>query len=133
MGIPSFAISLAADNNFVFKPAADFAYRLARLVIEKGLPARVLLNVNIPDTKGEEITLYKITSQGKNAYRNTIEEKSDPRGLKYYWIGRKDEELEAGEGDEDFNVIKQRLISITPLQVDRTHYSAIRQLLHWEL
>jgi len=131
MGIPSFAISLAAEKDFQFKPAADFALRLARFITKNKLPARTLLNVNVPDTKGREISQYKITSQGKNTLSNTIEEKIDPRGVKYYWIGRKDEGFE--NDDSDLKAISQNLISITPLQVDRTHHNSLDKLLKWHL
>ena len=132
MGIPSFAISLASGKYFKFKPAADFALKLARLVIQKGLPHRTLLNVNVPDTQGKEINAYKITLQGRNTQCNTIEEKNDPRGVKYYWIGRKDEGFESDE-ESDLAVIKQGLVSITPLQIDRTHHSVVKELQQWNL
>ncbi len=132
MGIPSFAISLASGKYFKFKPAADFALKLARLVIQKGLPLRTLLNVNVPDTKGEEIDAYKITAQGRNTQINTIEEKSDPRGVKYYWIGRKDEGFKSDD-ESDLAVIKQGLVSITPLHIDRTHHSVVNELQLWKL
>ncbi|KPJ58020.1 MAG: stationary phase survival protein SurE [Deltaproteobacteria bacterium DG_8] len=132
MGIPSFAISLVAEKDFNFKPAADFALRLARFIIKKGLPARTLLNVNVPDTEGKEINQYKITTQGKNTHNNTIEEKIDPRGVKYYWIGRENEGFE-DDDTSDLKAISQRLISITPLQVDLTHYSSFKELIKWNL
>jgi len=132
MGIPSFAISLVAEKAFNFKPAADFALRLARLIIKKGLPARTLLNVNVPDTRGKKINQYKITRQGRSTHNNTIEEKTDPRGAKYYWIGRKDEGFEDDDAS-DLKAISQRLISITPLQVDLTHYPSFKTLLKWDL
>lgn len=132
MGIPSFAISLVAGKDFNFKPAADFALRLARFITKKGLPDRTLLNVNVPDTGRREISLYKITKQGKNTHNNTIEEKTDPRGVKYYWIGRKDEVFEDDDAS-DLKAISQKLISITPLQVDLTHYSSFEELLQWDL
>lgn len=132
MGIPSFAISLVAMRDFKFKPAADFALRLASFITKKGLPAKTTLNVNVPDTGGKEISLYKITKQGKNTHSNTIEEKVDPRGVNYYWFGRKDE----GYGDDDasdLKAISQKFISITPLQVDRTNHSSFKELLQWDL
>ena len=132
MGIPSFAISLSAESDFKFKPAADFALRLARFISQKRLPPEILLNVNVPDTGGKEVGKYKITKQGKNIHNNTIEEKVDPRGVNYYWIGRKDEEFEDDDAS-DIKVISRKLISITPLQIDRTHYSFLEELTRWNL
>src|SRR6185436_8903357 len=47
-GVPSIAMSLAVRADGDFRPAADFAARLASMVLEKGLPERTLLNVNVP-------------------------------------------------------------------------------------
>ncbi len=132
MGIQSFAISLSAKRDFHFKPAASFALKLARFITKKGIPAGIILNVNVPDTEGKEINLYKITKQGKNNHNNTIEERVDPRGVRYYWIGRKDERCEDDDAS-DLKTISQKLVSITPLQIDRTHCSSFEELLQWEL
>ncbi|MBW2553813.1 MAG: 5'/3'-nucleotidase SurE [Deltaproteobacteria bacterium] len=132
MGIQSFAISLSAKRDFNFKPAAAFALKLARFITKKGLPAGSMLNVNVPDTGGKEINLYKITKQGKDTHDNTIEEKVDPRGVRYYWIGRKDERYE-DDDVSDLKAISQKLVSITPLQIDRTHCSSFEELLQWDL
>ena len=47
----------------------------------------ILLNVNIPKLSLQEIKGIKITRQGKRIYNDSIVEKVDPRGKKYYWIG----------------------------------------------
>src|SRR5713226_720296 len=50
LGIPAIAVSLAARSDFRFDAAARFAQRLAARVLETGLPANTLLNVNVPET-----------------------------------------------------------------------------------
>src|SRR6186713_3038517 len=47
-GVPSVAVSLAARAEADFLYAAEFSARVARLVLDKGLPERTLLNVNVP-------------------------------------------------------------------------------------
>lgn len=132
MGIPSFAISLSAKGEFNFKPAAAFALKLARFIVKNGLPEGTMLNVNVPDTEGEVIERYTITQQGKDTHRNTIEEKTDPRGVRYYWIGRKEERYE-DDAASDRQAISQKLVSITPLRIDRTHGPSFEELLQWNL
>ena len=132
MGIQSFAISLSARRNFNFKPAAAFALKLARFIVKKGLPAGTMLNVNVPDTGGREINSYRMTKQCKDVHDNTIEEKVDPRGVSYYWIGREDERYE-DDDVSDRKAISQKLVSITPLRIDRTHSSSFKELLQWDL
>lgn len=130
MGVPSFSISLSADGNFNFSPAAQFAVRLARFIVRHGLPPQTVLNVNVPDTGGDEINRYAITTLGTTTQTNTIEEKTDPRGFTYYWIGRKhDHPEESGLGDtSDLKAVREKSISITPLHLDRTHHASFKAL-----
>src|SRR5690348_17235594 len=48
LGVASLAISLIGRATFQFDAAAAFAARLARWVVERGLPSDTLLNVNVP-------------------------------------------------------------------------------------
>ena len=127
MGIPSFAISLAGEQSFRFQPAARFALRVARFILDKGLPPQTVLNVNVPDTGGEEIDQYILTTQDTQARTNTVEEKTDPRGGLYYWIGRIHDgpEEESSKGTTDLQAIRQKVASVTPLTVVRTHNSML--------
>ncbi|MBF8250934.1 MAG: 5'/3'-nucleotidase SurE [Deltaproteobacteria bacterium] len=56
LGVPSIALSVNAKKDFNFKPAADFANRLAKFVLENGLHKDTLLNVNVPNLDGDEIS-----------------------------------------------------------------------------
>src|SRR5262245_42302466 len=48
-GVPAFAISLMARGGDAdYGAAASFASRLAAMVLDKGLPERTILNVNVP-------------------------------------------------------------------------------------
>jgi 5'-nucleotidase len=130
--IPAIAVSLPGKDAFIFGPAANFTARLAKTVLEKGLPPNTFLNVNIPDTDGKKIASYKITHQGRSIYANTVTERIDPRGGKYYWIG--------GEGTNhmdipgsDSDAVSRNFASITPIKTDLTDYSAMKYLDAWEL
>ena len=52
--------------------------------------------------------------------------------MRYYWIGRKDERYE-DDDVSDLKAISQKIVSITPLQIDRTHCSSFEELLQWDL
>src|SRR5438132_6722445 len=47
LGVPGFALSLVARENFDFTEAAAFAVVAARKVLDEGLPEGTLLNINI--------------------------------------------------------------------------------------
>lgn len=132
LGIPSIAISfvrrLQSSGAYVNRPArlkkaADFAVRLAKLVLKNGLPPDTLLNVNVPDTI--DIKGVKLTRQGKRIYDNSTQEMLDPRGRKHYWIGAGVPSWEEGE-DTDFKAVKDGFISVTPVHLDLTNYDALK-------
>jgi len=129
LGIPAIAVSLVSRKNFDFKSAAGFARKLAKRILAKGLPKDTLLNVNIPQAK--KIKGARITRQGKRVFGDVVFEKVDPRGKKYYWIGGNMLRWEGGE-DTDFAAISRGYISITPVHLDHTNYSAISELQYWK-
>ncbi|MBI5404041.1 MAG: 5'/3'-nucleotidase SurE [Ignavibacteriae bacterium] len=132
LGIPSFAISQVAENDYKFETAARFALQLAMMIKEQSLPPGVLLNVNVPNLDVNGVKGVKITRQGKRIYdKNAVVEKVDPRGKKYYWIGGSRLSWEETE-DSDFAAIEQDMISITPLRLDLTEDNAIKGLRRWE-
>ena len=63
------AVSLAARAESDFSHAAEFAVRLSRLVLERGLPERTLLNVNVPPGKPNGVM---VTVQGRREHEGTI-------------------------------------------------------------
>lgn len=134
LSIPSFAVSLLPDDqeNFTFEPAAAFACRVARAVLTNGLPAKTLLNVNVPNTSGAPVKQYKITRQGKRFFGDPIVEKVDPRGKKYYWIGGPHLGFE-DIPDSDLRAVHDQYVSITPILIDLTNHSAMEPLRTWTL
>ncbi|MEE9615156.1 MAG: 5'/3'-nucleotidase SurE [Thermodesulfobacteriota bacterium] len=129
LGVPSIAISLVAREKFDFTASAKFAVRVVKRVLKKGLPPDTLLNVNVPPVK--KIKGYRITTQGKRTFGDTVTEKVDPRGRKYYWIGGEIIEWRGGK-DSDFRAVAAGCVSITPVHLDMTNHSAIRGLKRWK-
>lgn len=127
LGVPAVAVSVAGRGPFDYAAATAFIKRLVKLVLRQGLPADTLLNVNVPDLPVHDIRGYALTRQGKRRYSDAIVEKVDPRGKKYYWIGGGEADFVAAEGT-DFAAIQAGLISVTPLHLDLTNYTSLRDL-----
>ncbi len=125
LGIPSFAISLVARKDFDFHPAASFAVRLARNILRHGLPRNTLLNVNVPCT-GKSCP-YRITRMGKRIYGDSVQERKDRWGRRFYMIGGNVPGYAHTE-DSDFKAIADNFISITPLHLDWTNYASLESL-----
>ncbi|MGH9698299.1 MAG: 5'/3'-nucleotidase SurE [Candidatus Acidiferrales bacterium] len=126
--VPAVAISVAyRGKEFDFGPAAQFARVLAPMIMKEGLPAGVLLNVNVPqDWKGE----VRFTRQSSKITRNVLNPGQDPRGRKYFWLHEQQvtHDIEAGT---DHAAIRDSAISITPLKLDHTHAPSLNHLSHW--
>jgi 5'-nucleotidase len=126
--VPAIAISLSyRGKDFNFEPAAQFARRLVPLVFKEGIPAGIVLNVNVPNKwKGD----VRFTRQSSKITRNILQPGQDPRGRKYYWLHEQEEKEEVGP-DTDYAAIFDGAISITPLELDHTHVPSLNHLSHW--
>jgi 5'-nucleotidase len=113
-----------------FGPAAQAAGIAVRNVIANGLPPETLLNVNVPFLKAEEINGFRITRQGLRVYHSRLDERVDPRGRPYYWIGG-DAPTGVAESGTDVGALAAGFVSVTPLQLDLTAYRAISDLNTW--
>jgi 5'-nucleotidase len=132
LGIPSFAISQVGEGGYHFSSAAAFAARLASRILAEPLGKDTLLNVNVPNLPADGIKGVRFTSLGKRVFEgNSVIEKVDPRGRKYYWIGAAGLEW-AARGDSDDKAIAEGKISVTPIHLDLTHYQSLDRLRSWE-
>lgn len=132
LGTASMAVSLVAGGVYQFDTAARIGHMLAEFLLERGLPQDIFLNVNVPSVRWEELQGITITRQGKRIYANTVEEKVDPRGRSYYWIGGKERGWHQLE-DSDLNAVAHNRVSITPLHLDLTAYDSQHYLSEWNL
>lgn len=134
-GVKGIAVSLESPDGHVgaldYSTAAIVARRVAEKVIANGLPEGVVMNVNVPYLKEDELKGYLITRQGLRVYRDALDSRLDPRGKPYYWIGG-DAPTGVAEDGTDFGALAGGYVSITPLQLDLTHYKAMDVLKKWE-
>ena len=133
-GIPGIAASLEIPEGHIgevdFGPAARAAGHVVRQVIENDLPDEILLNVNVPFLNDEQLRGFRLTRQGLRVYHSRLDERIDPRGRPYYWIGG---EAPTGvpEQGTDVGVLAEGFVSVTPLHLDLTAYHAFSHLNTW--
>ncbi len=131
LGIPSVAVSQEGREEFRFAVGATYAERVARLVLDRGLPEETLLNVNIPNRPQRLIKGVRITCLSRRRFENPIVEKLDPHGRKYYWIAGTRMSWSRNK-DADHEALEEGLVSITPIHLDITHYGVLDQFRSWE-
>lgn len=130
LGLPAIAISLVGEQCNYYGTAGIVARMLVKKLIRNPLPAKTILNVNVPDIPFEEIEGFEVTRLGTRHVAEPTIETKDPRGKTVYWIGPPGLEEDAGPGT-DFYAIRRNRVSITPLQMDLTHYTAFDQVVDW--
>lgn len=133
-GVMGIAVSLDSkpgQGELDYGPAARVAAKVAARVLADGLPEGVLLNVNVPCLGEAEFKGIQVTRQGLRVYRDALDERRDPRGRPYYWIGG---EFPTGvnEAGTDFGALQAGFVSITPLQLDLTAREAMDGLKTWK-
>jgi 5'-nucleotidase len=126
LGVPSIAVSLVEGGDF--DAAARIARQVAMRVLVEGLPAKTLLNVNVPAAAPKGVRLTRL---GHRVYSGKIVEQADPRGRAHYWIGTGPPEWDALEGT-DMGAVHDGWASVSPLHLDLTHHRALAHMADWE-
>ena len=124
LGIPAIAVSTQnfhRRNEFEFGPSARAAATVAELVLERGMPKFIFLNINVPYglNKG-----FRVTVQAKRNHITVVDERIDPRKRPYYWIEEGENEWEPHDRS-DYQAVRDGYVSITPLHPDLTAHQAL--------
>ena len=142
--VPAIAISQVYNNLNSNENKDDWDFELAKQTIVKisekilkdqfPLGERKLLNINIPQIKPSDCNGIKITKAGYREYGDDIHSHHNPRGEEFHWIGLHPLIWQSDEQKNcDFEAIKAKYVSITPIQLDLTSYNDIDKLKEWIL
>ena len=127
-GLPSIGFSLCD-----FSSKADFSHveewveKIARQVLENGIPKGIALNVNFPPKRNEEIRGVKICRQADAKWQEEFAERFDPTGRKYFWMAGNFVNYDKGEDNDEW-AIANNYISIVPCLYDLTAHHAISHI-----
>lgn len=119
-GVPSVGFSLL-DFTFDadFSVAAGVARSLTQRMIEQGMPAHFLLNVNIPKVRMEDFKGIRICRQAYARWSEDFDHRIDPRGNDYYWMVGQFVNMDEGP-DTDVEALKAGYASVVPVKFDLT-------------
>ena len=132
-GIPAIGFSLLDYNwNADFSPIKKFIKQITTEALTNGIPKDVVLNVNFPKLKEEEIKGIKICRQAKANWVEKFDKRTNPMGREYYWLTGSFVNEDKGE-DTDEWALKEGYVSIVPTQFDLTAHHSIQQLNTWNL
>lgn len=130
-GIPAIGFSLCDyQYDADFSSSSDFVLAIAKNVLKNKLPEGVILNVNIPKVKKEEIKGIKICRQARANWIEEFDKRKDPRGREYYWLTGEFKNLDSGKDTDEF-ALSNNYLSIVPVQYDLTAHHCIGFLNSW--
>lgn len=132
-GIPAIAFSYEDHEATDMTSVGIAAKEICKQILMHGIPKDHIFNVNIPKFKDlEEIRGIKTCKLGIKIYKNNFEVRKDPNGNDYYWLAG--ELIEMPEDvDTDIYAVKNKYISITPIDIDLTDYNLIKEVRDWKL
>lgn len=130
LGIPSIAVSMVSISRGNFATAARVAADLVKHYLDNKFHVPILLNVNVPDIPYDQLTGMEVTRLGRRHKAESVIKSLTPRGETVYWVGAAGGAQDAGEGT-DFFAIQRNRVSMTPLQIDLTHYDQIDFVKAW--
>ncbi|MGB3665719.1 MAG: 5'/3'-nucleotidase SurE [Bermanella sp.] len=122
LDLPPIAMSLAGKTHY--ETAAQVLIELLPKIQALNLPARTLLNINVPDVPYAELKGTQITRLGHRQRSDNPVHAQNPRGKECYWINAQGKGADAGPGT-DFHAIEHKMVSITPIQVDMTGHDSL--------
>ena len=131
LGIKSIALSQVVgmfDNGIDFAVARKHGPNVIKQLLGMGFGPGVLMNVNFPDCRVDEMAGIDVTIQGRRDQSYlTVDERSDNRGNAYFWLGFARERGKPPVGT-DLNAVFNKKISITPLHLNLTQVDALDEL-----
>jgi 5'-nucleotidase len=141
LGLPGIAISQQSgrgaldfrfDGGFDFAVAAGFVARLVERIEDVPLPAKTLLNINVP---AGAPTGVEVTSLGKRIYRDELKLESEEQGppaRRRYWIYGSDPGYHEDAGT-DLAAVAAGRIAVTPIHFDLTDRPGLKTLRSFDL
>ncbi|HEX6032682.1 MAG TPA: 5'/3'-nucleotidase SurE [Tepidiformaceae bacterium] len=124
-GVASVAFSLAMDDINAepdWPTAEEVASLICKAEAEGELPATVLLNVNVPHCRFEEITGILVTRMGRHGYVRLLERGSNTAVLERQYDVHTDPLTPPGT---DIWALANNYVSVTPLQSNLTDHRLI--------
>lgn len=132
-GVPAIGFSLLDyDWEADFSQIESFVKTIAQNVLHHGLNKGVVLNVNFPKLKKEDIKGIKVCRQAKGNWVEEFDKRKSPMGREYYWLSGQFVNLDKGE-DTDEWALENGYVSLVPCHFDLTAHHTIQDLNTWQL
>ena len=128
--IPSMAISMEVNKDTeTYEISAKYATEILQKASENGIKNDVVLNVNIPLLKKNEIKGIKVCKIGSREYNNCYIKTIGKNNETKYEI--KGEVKDIHEEDSDTIYFKEGYVTVSPLHYDLTNFKILKEVGEW--
>lgn len=129
LGVPAIALSQVYESGGHpdWAVAEHHAAPIVRSLAESGWPDGVLININFPAGPLDSVKGSRVVSLGRRKIGDNLEERHDPRGVPYYWIGPMRDES-PNRPDTDLAAVLDGYVAVTPVHLDLTDRPTIDML-----
>lgn len=128
--IPAMAVSVETKKDIeTYEIAAKYAGEILLKAIENNIESNIVLNVNIPMLKENEIKGIKVCKIGSRLYNNKYVESIGENNETQYQI--KGVAKDIHEEDSDTIYFKEGYVTVTPLHYDLTNFEILEDVREW--
>lgn len=129
LGIPAIAMSQEMRDGAApdWSLAEKWGPEVVRRVVAVDWPDKVLININFPAVPTDQVSGVRVVAHGNRKIGDVLDERTDPRGRRYFWIGTSRNADEIAD-NTDVHALMDGAIAVTPIYMDLSHYAAIDTL-----
>ena len=127
MGVPSLAVSHHSFKHLDLDEYAEFAVSLISRLPWAEIPARRVMNLNLPSCPFKEFKGLCLAPQTDVPWTDWYDERTDPRGGRYWWLNG-DIPLDRVQAGSDKYQMEQGYAVLTPLKFEFTDQNTLGAL-----
>jgi 5'-nucleotidase len=124
MGVPAIALSqgFAGGESVHWETAAHFGPRVIAALLDAPERTHVCFSINFPPVAVGQVTGIRPATQGRGSIRGVdLEERTDTRGLPYFWFRFRHDYRDLRQPGTDVDVLRQGAVAVSPLRLERDH------------
>jgi 5'-nucleotidase len=132
LGLPAVAVSVQGRAPRHIDDVVRLASPIVARALDDGLPAGLVLNVNLPDLPAAEVRGLRVTTLGCASVHDRLEIDAGDGAVRRYTIHSEERDCEHETGT-DFAALAAGYISVTPLRFDLVDVRGFELIEGWRL
>lgn len=129
LDIPAIALSnTLRDGVAHWETPEHYSAAIITALTKLRWPTGTLMNINFPPLPPDQVRGVRPCPHGRRVLTDNLDRRIAPHGRPYIWIGGQRTEPFSEHPSADYRQIAEGWITVTPLNLDLTHYQALEEL-----